>query len=109
MMRFMIGGVRLLKPAEVYIRAASEMSPGEASSVSPRILSAARACCISLAPWVLSWMAPSRAAGSSMSVASEANMAPTLVPTSPASASVRSEIGTWAMRGEAGSSSCFSR
>ena len=106
----MIGGVRLSSPASVYMRAAARlMSPGAASSVSPMILSAANACCISLALWVLSWMARSLSTGSSKWVASDANIAPTFVPTPVSSPSTRNETGTCAMSGISGNSPPFSR
>ena len=104
----MIGGVRVSRPAAVYMRAASEIIAGGAVSEMPMILSAAIARCISLALWVLSLIARSRSAGSSMSVASEANIAPTFVPTS-LSSSARSDTGTCAISGESGSSSRSSR
>ena len=58
---------------------------------------------------VLSWIASSRSAGSSMSVASDANIAATFVPTSVLSSSVRSDTGTWAINGPSISSPCDSR
>jgi hypothetical protein len=57
------------------------------------ILCTDNACWISLAFRVLSWIAARRSRGSAMSVASEVNIDPTLLPTSSRSVSVRSDTG----------------
>ena len=57
MIRFMIGGVRRAEPGRGVHAGGERDEPGGAGSVMPMIFSAASACCISLALWVLSWMA----------------------------------------------------
>lgn len=91
------------------MRAASAMSPGGVVSVRFMILRASSARRISLAWRVLRWIATRRSTGSSMSVASVANIAPTRFPISDFSSALRSDTGTWAMRGSGGSSPRRSR
>src|SRR5262249_26247657 len=83
--------------------------PRRCCLVSPMIWCADNALAIPLALWVLSWMARSRSAGSSMSVASDAVIELLLLPPSSLLSSVRVETGICAISGLIGSSSRFCR
>ena len=82
---------------------------GAANSPQSVSMRAPTALCSAFAPIVDSAIARIRSSGSSMSVASDVNIADTLLPPSPASSSERTDTGHTASSGSTGISSCAMR
>ena len=88
-----------------YSRDAIAKVRGAAYSPQSVSMRAPTALCSALAPTVESAIVRRRSSGSSMSVASDVNMAETLLPPSPTSSSERTDTGHTAKSGPSGSSS----